>query len=60
MTLLSDICLGLGLTAALTAGGLLVLLVGLVGVIVVLFVAAAALLVLSFALVDGKGLPWRS
>lgn len=60
MTLLSDICLGLGLTAALIAGVLLIKLVGLAGVIVVLAVIAITLLVLAFALVDGKGLPWRS
>jgi hypothetical protein len=60
VTLLSDLCLILGLLAALAAGALLIVLVGLAGVVVVLGVVAAGLLVLSLALVDGKGLPWRS
>lgn len=57
---MSDLLLIVGLLLLLAAAGLSVLIVGLVGVIFVLVVLGAAALVGAFAVLDGKGLSWRS
>lgn len=57
---MSDALLVLGLILLLAAAGLSILIVGLLGVIFVLAVAGIAALITAVAVVDGKGLTWRS
>lgn len=57
---MSDALLIVGLLLLLAAAGLSIVIVGLVGVIFVLVVLGAAALVGAFAVLDGKGLSWRS
>lgn len=57
---MSDALLIVGLLLLLAAAGLSIVIVGLVGVIFVLVVLGIAALVGAFAVLDGKGLSWRS